>query len=255
MLGQLPFIRRNFQDFAFYIPIFLVFLIVGILGGRAIGMLVFSNAAGENQFLFPPLNGNGQRNLVVLIVDQISTPQPLLEGIWLLVTFPGDPTINLVPIYPKPGQDQSAGVPYAQAFGITPDQKPVPQFLDLLSENFLWNYYLITDRNSASAMIELIREVSFTKSGDENLAPEAFLPSAGMLEFDSLDVQLQLWEMVCGYLSQASQPGQFELFLEQVSPGFQTNFIWNELPLFPLQASAKDAALSCKFPTLELEIP
>ncbi|MGW8224408.1 MAG: hypothetical protein ACWGOY_01680 [Anaerolineales bacterium] len=218
-------------------------------------MLVFSNAAGENQFLFPPLNGNGQRNLVVLIVDQISAPQPLLKGVWLLVTYPGDPTINLVPIYPKPGPDQSAGVPYAQAFGITPDQKPVPQFLDLLSENFLWNYYLVIDRNSTSAMIELIQEVPFTKSGDENLAFEAFPPSGGTLDFDSLDMQLQLWEMVCGYLSQASHPGQFELFLEQVSPGFQTNFNWNELPLYPMQASAEGGELGCKFPTLKLEIP
>jgi hypothetical protein len=255
MLGQFPFIRRNFQDFAFYIPIFLVFLIAGILGGRAMGVLVHSNHAGENQLLIPPLNGNGQRNLVILIVDQVSTPHPILEGIWLLVTYPGEPTINLIPIYPEFETNDSVGVPYAQVFGITPDKKPVPQFLDLLSENFLWNYYLITDQDSTSAMVTLILETSLNEPGNENLASVADPLVAGTMAIHSSDAQLQLWKMVCGYLSQASKLGRYELFQDQILKAIHTNLNWNELPLYPLRAAENGAALDCKFPTLKLEIP
>ena len=105
MASQSHFGRVDFQDIGRYAVIFLILFLIGIMGGRTVGMNVYSNTLDEPEFVVTQVRGNGQRNLIILSVDQLSSPQPSLESIWLLVTYPGTPILTLVPIYPNPQED------------------------------------------------------------------------------------------------------------------------------------------------------
>lgn len=214
-------------------------------------MIAHSNAPDEPELLTTQVRGNGQRNLIVLSIDQIDAPQPNLEGIWLLITYPGIPNLTLVPIFPNHQENASSSTSYSEVFAMTPAQIPSPQFLDLLTEKVLWDNYLITDRKGTSSMLKILQEAAEINPGVPDPVENFWLPEMPEL---TLDQQTQLWETVCSYLSQVSGPDNFEILLDQVSPYLLTNLNWDDLPLNHW-GNQEEVRLDCDFPTLNLDSP
>ena len=214
-------------------------------------MIAHSNAPDEPILFTTQVRGNGQRNLIILSIDQIDVPQPNLEGIWLLITLPENPNLTLVPIYPNHQENASFSTPYSEVFSMTTAQLPSPQFLDLLTEKVLWDNYLITDRNGTSSILKILQEAAEINAEVANPVGNFWLPEVSEL---TLDQQTQLWKTVCTYLSQVSGPDNIEILLNQVSPYLLTNFDLDDLPLTHL-GNQEEVQLECDFPTLSNDSP
>ena len=86
---------------------------------------------------------NHQKNLLIVGVDDLSKPQPNLEGIWLVLYLPDMPLVTLMPIFPtvsaQAGSLQfTADAELSSSFKLTSGGSPHPVFLKKLEEKGLW---------------------------------------------------------------------------------------------------------------------
>jgi hypothetical protein len=249
------FRRNNFQDFSLYLPIFLVLLVIGIVGGRSAGMMLHLDAPDKPALISTQARGNGQHNLIVLIVDRLTIHQPKLEGIWLLITIPENPKLTLVPIFPN-SQDELPSTPsYSAAFGMNTANQPSAQFLDLLTEQVLWDHYLITDRNGASSILNNLETASMNVPNMQVSVSTAMNSDAGSTPELTLEQQTQLWQTACSNLTNLSKTGEIETLFNQLSSYFETNLNWDQLPLNSWVTARDEILLECDFPTLNLNAP
>jgi len=199
--------------------------------------------------------GNGQHNLIIILVDQMTAPQPKLEGIWLLITFPENPDITLVPIFPNSLDEISSTPSYSAAFSMNTAKQPSTQFLDLLTEQVLWDHYLITDRNGASSILNNLEIASTNFSNTQISVSNAMNSDAGSTPELTLDQQTQLWQIACSNLTNFSNKGEIATLFNQLSSYIETNLNWDELPLNSWAATNEEVKLECDFPTLNLNSP
>ena len=241
------FRRKSFQDFALYLPIFLVLLVIGIVGGRSAGMIFQFDAPDNAKLVSTQERGNGQRNLIIIFVDQMAAPQPKLEGIWLLITYPESPDITLVPIFPNNKQQPPGSTSYTESFEMTADNQPNSSFLNLLTEQVLWDNYLITDRDGMNSVINILEDGSKALVSTET----AFLNDPEL----TLEQQTLLWQSTCSHLSKIKRLEEIETLYHKFSINFSTNLNWDELPLYPWALEHEGEKLECEFPTLNLNSP
>src|SRR3990170_510677 len=74
--------------------LFLGFLGLGLVTGLFVGNLSEAIAA--------PSAKNIQQNTLIVLVDDLGSQNPALEGIWLAARSAGNDTFNWEPVYPVP---------------------------------------------------------------------------------------------------------------------------------------------------------
>ncbi len=105
------------------------------------------------------LPARAQRNILVIGVNHLESPSPVLEGVWLILYLPDMPRLTLMPIYPTVTRGQNGGqitadFALAQNFRLGPQSIPDPAFFQALSEiDVRWDNYLLIDE---IALIDLI---------------------------------------------------------------------------------------------------
>jgi hypothetical protein len=216
------------------------------MGGRAAGMVFRIQAPDENNLISTRDRGNGQRNLALLLVDHISAHQPVLEGVWLLITLPENSILTMVPVYPDQLHQEPS---LAEDFRMTEAHQPSSEFLDLLTEQVLWDHYLVVDREGISFLLD-----TFEAAGIDTSITNADISALADRQL-TLEQQTSLWQSMCAYLSRIDDRHEFEILFNQVSSKFSTNLSLEELPLYPWRAEINGAGLSCEFPTLNFVSP
>ena len=190
--------------------------------------------------------GNGQHNLVLLLVDQIAAQQPGLEGIWLLISLPHNSTLTIVPVFPD--QDQQVN-PLAETFAMTEYNQPSADFLNLLTERILWDDFLVIDREGIAFVMDAIEAAAPDSQG---ALPDIALAAGTRL---TLEAQISLWQSMCDTFSRIDGRDEFENLFSQFSAYFSTNQSWEGHPLYPLGTENSEVKLGCEFPTLNLISP
>lgn len=97
--------------------------------------------------------GDGQTNLVLLRVDDLSSSQPQLISIWIAFLGPADyPGLTVMMLYPNPdAPDQVQSL--ADAFSLGEDKLPVQGFWqELAAYKFSWDGYLLADSQAITAV-------------------------------------------------------------------------------------------------------
>ena len=188
--------------------------------------------------------GNGQHNLVLLLVDDLSASRPRLEGIWLLITLPGDARLTLVPVNPL---QENIPLQLDEAFETTADNHPSPEFLDSIGELFLWDAYLVVDQMGISSVITAIGAADI---GLDQLDEK----SAASMPL-SIDQQTSYWQQVCDRLSTIKTGEDIKYLYQQVASNSITNLFWDRLPLNPWQETPEGVVLGCEFPTINAISP
>jgi len=194
---------------------------------------------------------NGQHNLLILLVDQLTAPHPRLEGIWLLITIPENPQLTLVPVFPAANAQTLDQPHYAELFTMSDDHHPGPGFLALLDEQILWDDYLVADRDDISRILNDL-EVQAVPGDARGAVNE------GLLDFDqelSVEQQTQLWQSTCSALSTILSGDASASLVDLFNSNLLTTYSWEKSPFFKPGESVKGTNLVCEFPTLNLVSP
>ena len=199
---------------------------------------------------------NGQQNLLVITVDQLALAKPVLESVWLLITYPEISNLTLVPIYPSIQEDSlTADLMLAQTFAMTAQQTPHSEFLELLREKIYWNNYLIVDQEGASSVLRILHQYSERIPGQKNQMNSILLPQTGQEIDRSLENQVQIWNGICLELTRISKAGKIEDLIQEISPHVRTNLKWEEFSPHWSFEQPIDFQMGCDFPTLILNSP
>ncbi len=108
--------------------------------GLAIGIWLGYNFASQKLNVLisgPPITpyptNRDQRSLLVVGVDQLSAPEPLLKAVWYIAYLPDKPEINVVPLYPAIYEPfRAKNNELAAAFEITRSGELSPSFFSAL---------------------------------------------------------------------------------------------------------------------------
>ncbi len=163
----------------FLLSIFTIFLISGLLTGRATakaGQIFFasynatrlegiseSNDSGYPvPSVFNPdtisqqgeLNNSKQRSILIITVDDIKAKSARLDSVWMILYVPSSPEITLIPVYPRISfrgknivadtDDDLQSIFKMESGGILD-----PMFLAHLTEDgFTWSKHIVLDRST-----------------------------------------------------------------------------------------------------------
>jgi hypothetical protein len=155
---------RLIPDMAIYVGVFVIFLVTGLWGGLSIGSSSFARSketplavdSGKSP-VTTTLPTTGQRNLLVVGVDNLTAAHPRLEGAWLVMYFKGKPDLTFLPLHPQPNENSkptSSGI-YA-SFSLDETGHPSQDFLEQLSQQIWWNNYIVIDKTALTALIDLL---------------------------------------------------------------------------------------------------
>lgn len=103
--------------------------------------------------------GNGQQNILLIGVDDLSAAKPGLENAWLVLHLQNSPQITLLPIYPDTSTRQAAEetIAMAELFKLNQDHQPDPDFIRLLkARDIWWSNFVVLDREAMASIVEFV---------------------------------------------------------------------------------------------------
>jgi hypothetical protein len=239
-----------------YLILFGSTLVLGLHAGRTTAVTLAASRPDPTPVLtqLPPtpqavrIPGNGQRNLLVIGVDDLQAPQPRLEGLWLVLYIQGYPQITLLPVYPQPsGQDNGQPVlSLEEDFHLAPAGEVDPALLDALKARQLWwNHYLVLDGKAVDKIFQWNEKVTKGNGGIQSVAD---LPTAREDPDGALDGQHKKFLDLCQAVN-LSSPEDRSLLIELASEHVVTDLDLKEAADEFRNLISHPQRLVCEFPT------
>lgn len=252
-MGSISILRNeNFQKFSVYGIIFFILFTFGILAGQSIGKAYLSqimrvNQAGTEKSI---IMGNGQRNLLVIGVQDLTAPEPVLESIWLLILYPRDANISLLPIFPVPdGGVIPQNNALMKSFSLSSQHIPESFFFDQLRQQFWWDNYILIDKAGLSNVLDIIHQFSSAKLGTILES----IPSTWENPNEALQRQTELLKTACKQLERLPNSIKSEILIQQIDDQIYSDLNWSEFIRGWSSNRPVGYQIECEFPTLILE--
>jgi hypothetical protein len=255
---MIPLIIKKTSDSpvtTLYLCIFLVTLICGLRLGILIPpRRVFSewNQGSLTRIINPQIK-TGQRNLLIIGIDDLSNPTPDMKSLWLAIYLPWNTFVTLIPLYPG----NPEGTPYineelSNSFSLDTNGEPSTRFVEKLN-SFIWwdNYFLFDDL----ALAEGLHSIGLTAieygqpDGDNEIG---HISDVNLLISETLSEQVNQIKSICNQISWNSIQNGFENNFKDLDDHFNT-----DLDLVTLMEGWKFHEISlnqpilCEFPTID----
>lgn len=138
-------------------------LVIGIQAGYISGHPSASTATDTpNPFISP----SQQRNILLILVDDLGASRPSLNAAWLALYRPDLPKVTFLPLYPASPSLAGTEVPdLAASFSLAKNLSPSTSFLKALGVYKVeWNGYLLADRYGLSQSIDWMEGIDMDGS-------------------------------------------------------------------------------------------
>ena len=195
---------------------------------------------------------NGQKNLLLIVVDELSGNELSLLGAWMLINAPSGQKVTFMPIYPS-GSETAEDL--GQAFSQTKGSLSSGAFLRLLEARGLWwDNYLIIDQAGLAALVDLSGgiDIGSIRSNGEQVV--GLLSIAGQDDQTAQDFQARLAQGICQRLNTTLKNASILVIIETLTGSAAQGKAHSDLAPEDLQASwsrmQAAGGLSCEFPTL-----
>lgn len=230
-----------------YLAIFAIFVTIGVLGGQSLGNshLLQANLVGSLQSTAPPDVATGQQNLLVIGVDQLNQAQPRLRSAWLLIYFPGKPTLTLLPVYPDVGGDQGINQQFEASFSLSQGGDPDKGFLEALRQKVWWSHYLILDAAGFQIGLDALTDPA---TNTEKTTQISDLADPQQAPQDALEAQAMLLKQTCEQAGQVLPGLDYTILLQQIRSNMKSDLTSSELETLWHSLADLGSGLRCEFP-------
>ncbi len=192
----------------------------------------------------------GQRNVLVILVDSLSTSEARLEGLWLVGKLASNPRLVFFPIFPATSDGDPQG--WSGKFSLDVDGKPSHSFVqNLQAKNIYWDNYVVIDHTSLAELIELSGRIDW--DGKQLSGPDvvAKMPLAKLEPKAALQAQAFIAQELCHNTAALMQSADPALLW-----GLLTHRMRSDLDLTSIQSASNDftsivGGPSCEFPTFQ----
>jgi hypothetical protein len=195
---------------------------------------------------------NGQKNLLLLLVDRVSDADASLEGAWMLIYAPDGLRVTFMPVYPA-GSATAARLP--GAFRLEKGGRLAGAFQQTLQQQGLWwDNYLLVDHAMLSDLVDLSGGIDVGSGMLPGPQVVDLLPIAGQDPQTSQQLQARIARGICR---------RFDALLRNAGPQDIVKFFIGGMPSHPALSDLKPGALQeswsslrraggldCEFPTL-----
>lgn len=193
---------------------------------------------------------NGQRNLLVIVIQDLTSTEPVLESVWLLISFPRNGNLTLLPILPDPsGVHSEAQYELMYSFSLSSQDAPDVAFFEHLNHDFWWDNYILLDKVGISKILENFR---LTSTFDTNAIFES-IPSVWENPSKALSGQTELFRTICDQFKSVTNSDKKEILLNKIGDYILTDLDWSEFLAGWSSSRRWGYQFECEFPTLTLE--
>ncbi len=236
---------------------FVLFLLLGIKTGQTLFGKRESPPLDQGWKTTPdeleilPQDPASQTFTLIIYVDDLTIPEPSLQGVWLSRSGEAPGTKYLFPIFPSQAEDGLIRDKTLQAvFWLTPDHYPVEPFLsEIALRNLSWQRLLIVDR---AVLIELGNQVN-GQTGEPILDVPGLLPGTAYLPENRQQVQENQAQLIFSLCSTFRQADQGDLFI-RFREGFSGHLALHGVSVEQF-TSLWQRVNECAFPTLDQGVP
>jgi hypothetical protein len=250
--------KLDVPDIATYATIFLLLFSIGILGGKSLGKITLFQRLTKKNYSddIPAMIKNGQHNLLVVEVDSLSSPEPKLKSVWLLISLLETNNLTLIPLYPR----IKSGVIFidpslSQAFRLTPQGYPGPIFLKQLGQKIWWDNYLLIDEVGVTKVLETLKyqekdNLNLNTSNTYEAIPPVWLDPE-----TALQGQVALLKETCAHIDKRPGFSNINSILQQANAHILTDLDQSGKPHQDKFDHQEIQSLTCEFPTLTFDTP
>ena len=195
---------------------------------------------------------NGQRNILLIGVDQLDTATPHLEGLWLLMNVAASNRITLLPLFPAtPGKEVMDPAQLIGRFHLDSNGNPDTDFLSIIQEaDFWWSNYFVLDQTGLAQLIDYNEGVNLgggQVGGDQAVASLASTSGDGLTALNSQAVLIQA---VCNQQSGKLISADLRQVFTLLSGHYQTDLKLKTLISEWQKPLTSSGQITCEFPTL-----
>jgi hypothetical protein len=197
---------------------------------------------------------SGQRNTLLVVVDEKGMPNPKLRSIWLLLELPNKDTLTLIPLYPAAVKNHTVHDQLLEnTFAIDKGQSFDESFLTQFSElNIWWDEYILVDDYIMGSLFELSNGSSIAGipiTGSD-------IRSGHLPEFENKTKQLRfqvgLFQFFCQKISLAPLHPNYQNTIASFSSHTLTSLDNQDIVAMLDHLTHMNHAPNCDFPTLNL---
>ncbi len=239
--------------------LFLSSLLTGYLGSSQVLLsgehaVAVKDQGGSGPVIAVPTLPNGQRNILVITVDQMEESLPILEGIWIIGYLPQNSHLAVLPVYPSHPESAAMDKEVVDTFRMVIDHgqtAPHESFLNnLRNRNLWWSGYMVLDK---VAWGQIVKEAKPGIDQEDQallsrLTPTQDDPAA------SFYGQAALFQEMCWSISRQDADLPFESLLPLIPQHASSNLSFERLmdDLRILRRSSGN--LVCDFPTFYADL-
>lgn len=207
---------------------------------------------------------NGQKNLLLIVVDRLEQQEPSLEGAWMLIYAPSGLSVTFMPVYPVAS---SAGQRLEEEFRLAEDGGLMDSFQQALrAQGLWWDNYLVVDYATLAALVELSGGIEIGNNPGSHPGQDrgggrsngqqvvSLLPIASQNAQTAQELQARIAQGICGRFATTLQTASPEAMVELLIAGASMGTARSDLTPADLQASwsrmRHAGGIDCEFPTL-----
>lgn len=187
---------------------------------------------------------NGQRNILVISVDDLRHKNPSLAGLWLVVYIPEKTNIIFAPIFPNPLESRSHdNSKLVESFALNENDSPSQNFFEQLHQKQLWWHgYLVVDSYAVAEAVKFFNHAS----GKEQNPIHRISWNAG--SSPTLNEQTELLNNLCMQASEMTIETNLGSLLRSIRPHLHTDL--DMIPIIQDWRSliSSNSDLVCEFP-------
>jgi hypothetical protein len=202
----------------------------------------------------PSVPANGQRNILVIGVDDLEKQNPRLASIWLLIYFPEKPDITFVPIFPDPIKSSiSVNSNLVESFALNEDKSPNDDFVEQLNQKQLWWHgYVVIDSYTVDEVVNFFNQLN----EEENLENRSISRLSRLDEFPpEIVVQTDLLNQLCIQAATLTDGTDISRILNLVPTHFRTDMSMVSIIQDWHSLASSESELICEFPILRASTP
>ena len=218
----------------FLFSIFAIFLIPGLLTGRATARagqkFLASYTGSQSEAIYHPnnsgyplpavfnpdtialkgeVNNSKQRSILIITVDDLKSNGARLDSVWLILYMPNLPEITLIPIYPTinfSGDSIDVDLDYdlQTKFKLDPGGILDPIFLAYLRENGVtWSKSIMLDRSSINQIDQFASNPQIDHpSGSHHEEHSSIIPDKELTPAERILSQAKIAQNLCQHYSE-----------------------------------------------------
>ena len=201
----------------------------------------------------PPV-ATGQKNALLILADDLESPEPRLEGVWLCVFLPTAPRLTMLPLYPAAlSGGHKEDLRLAGLFGLDGQKMPLPAFQDSLKAKGLWwDYMLVIDEAGIQDVVDLVGGIDLDAGHLNGIETLAYLPKAWEAPQEALYSQARLGSALCQAKNEMLEKIDSVQLIKILVNHVQANVSPTDMAAAVawLKTQSDDHKFDCDFPTL-----